>query len=195
MLSGSPVEHGVDARPQQIGRGPVEFARQLRGEQPLQRAAGDLTQQLGRCRQQSLPVPVPQQFVQPPVDHRVHALLHVLAQHRVAPSRRELSRADPSELAACREQEPLDPHAERLPLRVLGRRQRAFHRRELPVQRRGQQAALVREMAVDRLLAHPELTGEVVHARPRGARREEQPAGRLHDHVGTLPAPPGNSGN
>jgi hypothetical protein len=94
-------------------------------------------------------VPVPEQLVEPPVDHRVHTLLHVLAQHRIAPPRRELSRADPPELTACRDQKPLYPHTERLPFCVLGRRhQRALHRRELPIQHRGQQAALVREMTV-----------------------------------------------
>ncbi|WP_208906124.1 hypothetical protein [Streptomyces melanosporofaciens] len=89
--------------------------RQSRGEQPFQRAAGDLTQQLGRRRQQSPPVPVPEQLVEPPVDHRVHPLLHVLAQHRVAPPGRELGRSDPGELRARRDHEPLYPHLERLP--------------------------------------------------------------------------------
>src|SRR3982074_2557518 len=48
-------------------------------------------------------------------------------------------------------------------------------------------------MAVDRLLAHPQLTGELVHAHPPGARRKEQPAGRVDDHFGTRLV--GNWGN
>lgn len=58
-------------------------------------------------------MPVPEQLVEPPVDHRVHTLRHVLAQHRIAPPCRELSRADPPELTARRDQEPLDPYIER----------------------------------------------------------------------------------
>ncbi|MET8439091.1 hypothetical protein ABZV61_41830, partial [Streptomyces sp900116325] len=90
--------------PERSSRGPVEFARQPRGGQPLQRAAGALTLQIRCRRRQSPPVPVPEQLVDPPVDHRVHTLFHVLAQHRIAPPRCGLSRADLPALAACRDQ-------------------------------------------------------------------------------------------
>ncbi|MFH8385698.1 hypothetical protein ACH4E7_33005 [Kitasatospora sp. NPDC018058] len=43
-------------------------------------------------------MPVLEQLVEPPADHRVHPLPHVLAQHRIAPPRRELSHADPHDV-------------------------------------------------------------------------------------------------
>lgn len=87
---------------------------------------------------------VPEQLVDPPVDHRVDPVFHVLAQQRVAAaSAGELSRADPPEFGACGDQEPLDPYIERLPFRAFGRRrQRGLHRRELPVQHRASRLRL-----------------------------------------------------
>jgi len=111
----------------------------------------------------------------PVEEQRVQPLFHLPAQDRVAAPGRQLGSADPPEFVARRDQEPPYPLAERPPFGVHGRRgQRALDRPELPVQDRSHQALLVGKVAVNRLLAHPQVTGEIVHTHPSGARREEQ---------------------